>query len=131
MKLIVKIFGLLILFAGISLLIKPEIIIGWLEGNTTNTSLYIIAIVARFLLGILFIAAARESKYPVVMKVFGYLFLIAAIIFVFIGHENFQGFMSSVIPVAKPFAPLSGILSIAFGVFLMYAFSRNKETEQP
>ncbi len=84
----------------------------------------------RLVLGILFIVAAKESKYPVVIKIFGYLFIIAAIIFIFMGQGSFQDFITSLIPDVKPFTPVSGLLSIAFGGFLIYAFSRNKELEQ-
>lgn len=129
MKLIIKLFGILLLLSGISLLIKPEIIFGWIENNMGNTSLYISAIVVRLVFGVLFIVAARASKYPGVIKFFGYLFIIAAIIFIFIGQESFQDFITSLIPDVKPFAPVSGLLSIAFGGFLIYAFSRNKELE--
>jgi len=130
MKLIIRLFGILSLLAGIALLINPEIIIGWIEENMENTSLYISAIVVRFFIGILFIVASRQSKYPGVIKFFGYLFIIAAIIFIFIGLESFQVFIASLIPDVKPFAPVSGLLSIAFGGFLIYAFSRNKELKQ-
>ena len=130
MKLIIKLFGILLLLSGISLLINPEIIIGWIEENMENTSLYISAIVVRLVFGILFISEARESKYPGIIKFFGYLFIIAAIIFIFIGQGSFQDFITSLIPDVKPFAPVSGLLSIAFGGFLIYAFSRNQELEQ-
>ena len=114
------------LFSGISLLINPEFIFGWMEVNVAKTSLYISAIVVRLIFGILFIIAAKESNYPGVIKFFGFLFIIAAIIFIFIGHERFKDFSSSLIPDVKPFAPVSGLLSIAFGGFLFYAFSRKK-----
>ncbi len=130
MKFIIKLFGILLLLSGISLLIKPEIIFGWIENNKENTLLYISAIVVRLVFGVLFIVAARASKYPGVIKFLGYLFIIAAIIFIFIGQESFQNFITSLIPDVKPFAPVSGLLSIAFGSFLIYAFSRNKELEQ-
>ena len=127
MKLIINLFGILMLLIGISLLIKPEIILGWIEINMETTSLYISAIVVRLVFGILFIIAARESKYPAVIKFLGYLFIIAAIIFIFIGQERFQDFISLFFPSVKPYAPISGLLAIAFGGFLIYAFSRNKE----
>lgn len=116
--------------AGVSLLIKSEIIIGWIENNLENTSLYISAIVVRLIFGILFIVAARESKYPGVIKFLGYLFVMAAIIFFFIGQEIFQDFISPLITEVKPFAPAAGLFSMGFGGFLIYAFSRNKEVEQ-
>ncbi len=130
MNLIIKLFGILMLLAGISLLINPEILIGFIEENMENTLLYISAIVVRLVFGVLFIVAAKESKYPGVFKFLGYLFIIAAIIFIFIGQENFQNFIGSVIPDVKPYAPVIGPLVIAFGGFIIYAFSRTKELEQ-
>lgn len=130
MKLAVKLFGILMFLLGISLLIKPEIIIGHIENNMENTSLYIFAIVIRLVLGILFIVTAKESRFTGVMKFFGYLFILAAIILIFIGQENFQHFISTLIPDIIPYAPLSGLLAMAFGGFLIYAFSGNKELKQ-
>lgn len=129
MKLIIKSFGMLMLLLGISLLIKPEIIFGWIENNMENTSLYIFAIVVRLVFGILFILAARESRYPRVIKFLGFLFILAAIILIFIGQESFQELITSLIPEVNPFARVSGLLVIVFGGFLIYAFSQNKELE--
>ncbi len=130
MKLIIKLFGILMLLAGISLLIYPDILIGWIENNMDNTALYISAIVVRLVFGILFILTAIESTYPTVIKFFGYLFIVAAIIFMFIGQESFQDFITSIIPNVKPYAPVSGLLAIAFGGFLIYAYSGNKGLEK-
>ena len=71
MILIIKLFGILMLLAGISLLIYPDILIGWIENNMDNTALYISAIVVRLVFGILFILTAIESKYPTVIKFLG------------------------------------------------------------
>ena len=130
MKLSIKLFGILMVLIGISLLIKPDILIGWIENNMETTPLYISAIVVRLIFGILFLAAARESRYPGVLKFLGYLFIIAAIIFIFIGQDNFIDFISSIIPNVKPYAPVSGLLAMVFGGFLVYAFSSNKELEE-
>jgi len=115
---------------GVSLLIKPEIVFGFIENNTENTLLYIFAIVVRLALGVLFIVAARESKYPGIIKLIGYLFIIAAVLFIFISQENFQDFIGSIIPIVKPFARVSSLLAFAFGGFLIYAFSEDKELKQ-
>ncbi len=92
-----------------------------------NSSLYIIAIVVRLVLGIVFIIAAKDSNYPLGIKFFGYFFIIAAIIFIFIGQEGFQDLITSLIPNVKPYAPVSGAASLAFDGFLIYAFLDKKE----
>jgi len=127
MKLIIKLFGLLLLVAGISLLIYPELIIGWIGDNMENTLLYITAISVRLVIGFLFIIAAGESKYPLGIKLLGYLFILASIILMFLGQFGFQHLINSVIPEVEPYAPLSGLLSILFGGFIIYAFTANKK----
>ena len=127
MKLVIKLFGILLILAGISFIIYPEFLFGWLEDNTENSSLYISAIVGRFVLGILLIIAAKESKYPLFFKIFGYLAIIAAIVFIFIGHEIFQHFMASIIAEFKPYTLISGLIVMAIGGLFIYAFSMNKE----
>ena len=130
MKLSIKLFGILMGLIGISLLIKPDILIGWIENNMETTPLYISAIVVRLVFGVLFLATARESKFPGVIKFLGYLFVLAAIIFIFIGQDNFIDFISSIIPNVYPYARIISVLVIAFGGFLVYAFTGNKELEQ-
>lgn len=127
MELILKLFGVLMILAGISLLIEPGIIIGYIENNADHTSLYIIAIVVRVVLGILFITSAKKSRYPGVLKALGGLFILAGVILFLVGQERFQHFISSLIPEVKPFASLAGVIAILFGGFVIYAFLRKKE----
>ena len=127
MKLIIKLLGILIVLIGVSLLIKPEIIFGWIEDNMLNKSLYIFAIVFRLIFGILLIIAAKESKYPRVIKFIGYLAVLAAIVFIFMGQTNFLDFVSSGIPAIKPYASVVGLVAILIGGFLIYVLLSNKK----
>ena len=126
MKLIILLLGILLILSGVSLLFAPEIIFEFLEKNKENLSLYISAIVVRLVLGILLIKSANESKYPVIIKILGFLFIIIAVIFIFIGRESFQDLISSLLPVFKPYGRIGGLASMAFGSFLIYAFSAQK-----
>lgn len=126
MKILVKIIGALIVVAGLTVLFKPAVILGWIESNASSQVLYISAIISRTLIGISLILAAKHSRFPGAIKVLGIITLIAAIVFILVGHEYFKQFMTSMIPSIKSFAPFSGILGIAVGVFLIYAVS-NKE----
>ncbi|MGQ1909723.1 hypothetical protein ACT3CE_08035 [Marinifilum sp. RC60d5] len=129
MKVIIKLFGILIILAGILLLVKSQIILAWIENNMLSSCLYVTAILGRLALGILFLLLAKESIYPTAIKVFGYLFVLAAIALFFMGHENFQDFISFLIPHVNPYAPLVGVLAIVFGAFFIYAFSKRKKFE--
>jgi hypothetical protein len=130
MKLIIKGFGILILLIGISLLLKPAFIFGWLQANMETTFLYVIAIGFRLVMGILFLLAAHQSKFPGVIKFIGWLAILAALIFLFMGQESFQSFFSTLIPEFNSYAPVSGLIGIVMGVFLIYAFSNKKVLEE-
>ncbi len=127
MKLFIQFFSILLILAGLSFLFDPEIITGFLEVNSQALWLYISAIVARLVLGAVLIKSANMTRYPVAIKIFGYLVVLAAIIFIFIGRENFQDFMSAIIPFIKPYGRLAGILVMVFGGLLFYAYSDKKK----
>ena len=98
MKIVIIIFGIAIMLSGVSLIFDPEFLYDWLENNIETKSLYIGAIVGRLVFGIILILFAKESKLPGLFKIFGYLAIIAAIVFIFIGHDGFQSFLSSFFP---------------------------------
>ena len=126
MKLAIKLLGVLIFLLGLFLLIQPEIIFGWMEDNKGSTLVYISAIVFRLGIGVLLIIAAKESKHPLVVKGFAYLAIIAALIFLFIGKESFQEFLSSIIPHLKSYDIMIGVIAMLLGCFLYYTFSGNR-----
>lgn len=124
-SLLIKLLGAFLIVAGISIFIYPEMIFDWILSNLNQFWFYISVIVGRLSLGILLIIAAKESKYPIAIKVLGYLAVIAALGFLFIGHGNFENFLSTLITKAKPLTPISGVISLVAGVLLIYAFSSN------
>jgi len=124
MKQSIKLLGALILLLGISLLIKPEFIFGLIETNVESTSLYIIAIVVRIIFGVLFIIASDESKHPRLIKFMGYLFILAAFVFVLMGKACFQDFIGELLQKMKHLAQIGGILGAVFGAFLLHTYSK-------
>ena len=127
MKNIGKTIGLLLLVSGATLIINPDAIFNWIMGNVESTGLYAAAIIARLVLGSILVIAAKESRFPTAIKIIGYISIIAALIFLFLGKARFQSFLSDIIPALIPFALLFALISIAIGGFLIYAFSKNKE----
>ena len=73
--------------------------------------------------------AGKGISLAIIFKFLGYLFLAAASLLIFMGQENFQHFIKSVIPNLRPFTTLIGLFSMVFGGFLIYAF-QGKKSEQ-
>jgi len=122
MPLLIIIFGALIFLAGIVLLVNPEIVFGFLRNNANKIELHILAVVVRLVLGALLIYHSEESKYPFVIEIIGWLSIVAAVFLTAIGRNKFSGFMVWVLSFVKPFGRIGGVLTAAFGSFLIYAF---------
>jgi len=105
MTLLLIAFGVFMVAAGIALVIDPEFIFTLLRANRDKFELHAAAVLARLVLGILFIYKAGVSKYPLVIEFLGWLFL-----------------LSWALSLAKPFGRVAGILAVGFGSFIIYAF---------
>ncbi|MBT8234032.1 MAG: hypothetical protein HKO66_15180 [Saprospiraceae bacterium] len=126
MKHIVKLIGVFIILIGLTIIIKPDFIFNAIEDNKESKGLYFLAIGFRFILGVIFIKVAEDSKFSTIIKFIGYLAILAALVFVFIGHASFQDLISSLSNNFKPQAPIIGVVGILFGGFLIYAIQEKK-----
>ena len=122
MTLLIIIFGALTLLAGIVIVINPEVIFGFLRKNLDKVALHILAVVVRIVLGLLLIYQSSISKFPFVIQIIGWLSIVAAIILAVMGRRNFNRLMSWALSLAKPFGRVGGVIAMAFGAFLIYAF---------
>ncbi len=127
MKLAIICLGVLFMLLGAYWLIDPAFFYGFIVDNLKNSSFYFVAIAVRLVLGVLFIKAAAESKYPKLIRGLGYLAIIAAIVFIIIGENGFQNMISSFIPSLESYGRTGGILCVVFGAFFVHAFSETKE----
>ncbi len=115
-------FGILILFAGLLLVAKPEIVFGFLGNNTANVAIYIFAVAVRLVIGLLLITQSDLSKFPLLIEVLGWIFILAGLGMAAMGRKRFSQLMSWVLTNLKHFGRLAGGLAILFGGFLIYAF---------
>ena len=122
MTVLIIIFGALTLLAGIAIVINSEVIFGFLRNNLDKLLLHIIAVAVRLVLGALLIYQSNISKFPFVIEVIGWLSIVAAIFLAVMGRRNFNRLMSWALSLSKPFGRVGGILAVAFGAFLIYAF---------
>jgi len=119
---LIIIFGVLTLLAGIVIVISPEVIFGFLRNNLDKLVLHILAVVVRLFLGVLLICQSNISEFPFVIEVIGWLSIVAAIFLAVMGRRNFNRLISWALSLSKPFGSVGGVLAVAFGAFLIYAF---------
>lgn len=122
MTVLITIFGLFLILAGVSLILKPQLIFGLLTNNLDNIWLYVGAIVIRMVLGTVLVHSASISKYPPMMIAIGWIVVVSAVVFAAIGRNRFRRLMSWVLSVFEPYGRVGGIGSVCFGMFLIYAF---------
>ncbi len=128
MSKIIQTIGLLIMLAGILIMIDPDRLLDWIADNESQNWLYYGAIFGRLIIGILLIKSSSESRYPIIIKYLGYLFIIAVLIFIVIGQNHFQQLISYLIHNFRPYTPLSSFMALGFGGFLIYAFTPNRKS---
>jgi hypothetical protein len=119
---IIIFFGLLVFLAGAIIVVNPEIIFGFLRDNLEKVSLNVFAIGIRVVLGILLIQYADESRYPAIIEILGWLSIAAALIFLVIGRRRFLSLMSWAFSLLKNYGRVGGLVTMAFGAFLVHAF---------
>ena len=122
MTLLIIIFAALTLLAGIVIVINPEVIFGFLRNNVDKLAVHILAVVVRLVIGVLLIYQSNLSKFPLVIEVIGWISIVAAIIIAVMGRRNFNRVMSWALSLSKPLGRVGGVLAVAFGAFLIYAF---------
>lgn len=122
MTLLIILFGALTLFAGIVIVINPEVIFGYLRNNLDKLSLHILAVAVRLVIGVLLISQSNVSKFPFVIEILGWLSIVAAFILAVMGRRNFNRLMSWALSLSKSFGRVGGVIAAAFGAFLIYAF---------
>ncbi len=127
MKTFIKIFSIVIVILGSFMIVRPDIISNWLEDSLKYDWFYSLAIIFRLVLGSILVLVAKESKFPLFVKVLGYLSIVAAVLFIFIGQEAFQSFFSEFFPYFDGYAPISGVFAMAMGALLFYSFSGKVE----
>ncbi|MCP4371079.1 MAG: hypothetical protein GY797_23635 [Deltaproteobacteria bacterium] len=122
MTVLIIIFGALTLVAGIVIVINPEVIFGFLQKNLDKPAVHILAVAVRLVIGVLLIFQSNISIFPYVIELIGWLSIVAAITLAVMGRRNFKRLMSWALSLSKPFGRVGGILAVAFGAFLIFAF---------
>lgn len=119
---LIILFGALIFVAGIVIIARPPLILDMIQSNGEKTWLYLSAIGARVILGVILIQQAAISKFPLLIEMLGWISLVAAFLFTIMGRRRFTGMMYWILEKMKPYARVGGVFALIFGALLVYAF---------
>jgi len=122
MTILIILFGILVLLAGVLLLINPDMIFGFLQNNIESPVIHVAAVLVRLVIGVLLIAQSGLSRFPLAMETLGWVFIIAAIVLAVMGRGRFRQLLSWVLTSFKAFGRIAGVIAVGFGSFITYAF---------
>lgn len=119
MNLIILLIGLVFALAGLFLLVKPAIILIFLKTNRDRPYVYILAVLARLLIGVLLIAQAYLAKIPLSITALGWLFIVGGLLLAVIGRHRFRRLLSWVLDRFEPYSAVGGAAAIILGGYLI------------
>jgi len=122
MNVIIFLFAFVIAMTGIVLMVRPPVVMDFLESNSDKTWIYAAAIVVRGLLGWIMIQQSIHSKFPLIIEILGWLMLFAALFLMLLGRPRFTRLIRWLMSRLRQLSRLAGLFALVFGAFLVYAF---------
>ncbi len=121
MTYIILLFGAFVSLGGAVLIVRPDYIFSIFTKYGDSLSLHFFAVIVRILFGVALVIGASESKYPIVLQIFGWLLISAALVIGGIGRERFKKVVKWSVKLPTLIYRFASVLSILFGCFLIYA----------
>ncbi len=103
------------------MLVRPGPFIDYLRRYSVTTSMQVLAVVVRIVLGLALILYANQSKFPLILEIIGWLSLAAAATIAVIPHAQFERLISWVLDRFQGYVWIGALAATGFGVFLIYA----------
>jgi hypothetical protein len=119
---LIIVFAGLVCVAGLLLFANPADAIRLLAKNADTVRLHILAVAVRLLMGIALVLSADDSRFPASIYILGWLSIVATIVLAAIGRRRFIALMHWATRQAESLGRFAGAITVAFGVFLFYAF---------
>ena len=116
--------GILIFTVGAAIIVNPAYFSHFLHKYQNWPTLRVFAVIVRLLVGILLVSAADLSRFPLVIKSIGWISIVAAASLMLMGPQNFQRLMTWALKAENPYMRVGGVVGVALGVFIVYAFYR-------
>ena len=105
---------------GIVWLVQPKRLVDLIDG-WQGPSRFWFAVVFRLLIGIVFLLVAPGCRAPIVVLVFGWIAIVAAVIILVVGRERLDRFIAWWLARPPSVIRISALFAVVFGAVLIYA----------
>ena len=120
MAYVVTFLGGLVVLMGLWGLISPVHLIQSFSGMPLRSRFHT-AVLFRFVFGMLLVLVAPQCRFPVVVRVIGFIAMIAAVVVLAMGFKKFESFIRWWLSHPPSFTRSWSGVAIAFGALLIYA----------
>lgn len=121
MRLIILLFGLAIAGTGVLMFGKSREMLGFLERHAGSPFIQNLAIGVRLVLGIALIGYAEESRFPLLLNIFGGLSIAAAIFIAILPAQRFERIVRWATGRFVDYVKPASVVVVVFGLFLVVA----------
>src|SRR5690349_15567850 len=104
-----------LLALGLMIFLRPSAVFRFFEGFASSARINTLEAVLRFIIGLAFMGASRDMKFPVAFFGFGTMMAVTAIPLMFL-HRFHKAQEVWVMPLVRRILPLMGVIAIAFGL---------------
>lgn len=122
MTVLIIVFGALTLLVGITIVLNPEFIFGFLQKQLGKAELHVLNVVLRVIFGVLLISQSNISKFPIVIEGIGWFCIAIAITLTLMGRKRLNHLISWALSLIESYSRVGGVLVMTFGAFLIYTF---------
>ena len=120
MTYIILLFGILVTLGGAVILVRPKYFFGRITKYGDALGLHVIAVIVRIILGVALGVGASDAKYPIVLQIFGWLTITAALILGGMGRARFRKLIKWAQELPRSFQRVAASFGILLGCFLIY-----------
>jgi hypothetical protein len=121
MTVLVVIFGALIAALGAAGVVRPRVLIGFVDSAWRSPRGIYGIVAARLVLGVVLVVAAPDCRFPEIVRVLGILSLVSAVLLPLLGRERLRPMIEWWISRPDGFLRAWSLVAVAFGIFVGYA----------
>jgi hypothetical protein len=120
MDIVVKVIGIVIIFAALVYLLKPDVMKRIIEFFKQGRRMYFAGLI-RFALAVVFLLAASDCKMPWVIIVFGILLIIGGLLIFILGPEKVRSMLEWWQKQSVVLLRVVALIGLAFGAIIIYS----------